>query len=397
MITIQPKYAGKTAFLHLGFRPFFFAALAFSVISMTLWMFIYSFGVPILPSRYPGVIWHAHEMIYGFTGAVVSGFLLTAVKNWTGIQTINHKPLLLVVLLWLAARSLVFFPSTSAFYAMAVADCLFFLVITIAFSFPVIKTRQWSNLAFSGKLALLFVANMVFYLGLLGFYNNGISYGLYGGFYVVLAIIFNMGRRVIPFFIEKGLGCPFTAKNYRWVDLSSLLFFLFFALADIIKPDSKVVAILAAVLVLIHATRLYGWYHKGIWNKSLLWGLYVGYAWIVLGFALKVPAAFGLLHGNLALHAFAYGGIGLITTGMMARVSLGHTGNNVFKPPRILNPIFILLFAGTFIRVILPIFLQAYYPLLIIISQLLWITAFALFFIKYAPMLIKARADGQFG
>ena len=397
MINIEPRFSGKIAFLHLGFRPYFFAALAFAFLSIFLWMLMYSFGFNLLSPQYPSIFWHAHEMVYGFGGAVVSGFLLTAVKNWTGIQTLSHKPLLVTLLIWLLARIFAFIPTTSALYALAFIDSLFFLVITIAASQPIIKTKQWNNLAFSGKLALLFIANVIFYLGLLGLYTNGIRYGLYGGFYLILAIIFNMGRRVIPFFIERGLGCPFTAKNYRWVDLSSLFLFLIFILVDIIKPNSPFVALLAIALALIHATRLFGWYHKGIWKKSLLWGLYCGYAWIVIGFILKAVAVYSSISPNLALHAFSYGGIGLITAGMMARVSLGHTGNNVFNPPRILHPIFILLFTGAFLRVIVPIFLGQYYHELIIISQLLWIIAFALLFIKYAPMLIKVRADGLYG
>lgn len=313
MINIEPQYTGKTAFLHLGFRPFFFAAISFSVISMTLWMMMYSYGLGMLPSNYPMLTWHAHEMIFGFTTAVITGFLLTAVKNWTGIQTINNKPLLAVFLIWLLARVLAFVPYAWALPALALIDCLFLLIVTVVFSYPVFKTKQWKNQAFSGKLLLLFIANCIFYLGLLGFYKNGITYGLYMGFYTILGVIFNMGRRVIPFFIEKGLGCPFEAKNYRWVDMSSLWLFLAFSVADILKPNSILVAGLAAALVVLHGARLYGWYHNSIWKKSLLWVLFVGYGWIVVGFLLKITSVFFAVSPYLALHAFAYGGIGLIS------------------------------------------------------------------------------------
>lgn len=397
MLNIEPKFTGKTAFLHLGFRPFFFSAITFGALSITLWMLIYSFGYTILPSHYPIITWHAHEMIFGFAAATVTGFLLTAVKNWTGIQTINNKPLLIVFLIWLLARLLAFVPGSWSLLALAIVDSLFFLAVTVAFSYPVFKIKQWKNLAFSGKLLLLFLSNIVFYLGLLGYYDNGINYGLYGGFYTILAIVFNMGRRVIPFFIEKGLGCPFQAKNYQWVDMSSLWLFLAFSLADIIKPNSILSAVLAATLVILHGARLYGWYHKGIWKKSLLWVLYVGYSWIVIGFLLKISAVVFGTSPFLALHAFSYGGIGLITSGMMARVSLGHTGNNVFEPPRILHLIFALLFAGALTRVILPLFFSSFYAQLILTSQIFWIIAFSIFFIKYAPMLIKARVDGRYG
>jgi uncharacterized protein involved in response to NO len=397
MLNIETKYTGKTAFLHLAFRPFFFASLSFAVISMVLWLALYTFGQNILPNNYPIISWHAHEMIFGFATATVTGFLLTAVKNWTGIQTIHNKPLLGLFLLWLFARVLAFIPATWALPALAVIDSLYLLVVTLAFSYPVFKVRQWKNLAFSGKLLMLFIANIIFYLGLLGNLENGIHYGLYMGFYTVLATIFNMGRRVIPFFIEKGLGCPFEAKNYHWVDVSSLWLFLAFSIADVLLPNHYLVAILALSLVILHGARLYGWYHKAIWQKSLLWVLFIGYLWIVIGFVLKFMSIFFSISPFLALHAFAYGGIGMITSGMMARVSLGHTGNNVFEPPKVLHWIFGLLFVGAIARVILPIFLSQYYVQLIGLSQVLWIVAFLLFFIIYAPMLIKARTDGRYG
>ncbi len=397
MLNIEPQYTGKTAFLHLGFRPFFFAALSFGVISILLWLFLFTFGQNILPNDYPIVSWHAHEMIFGFTASIITGFLLTAVKNWTGIQTINHAPLLGLFLLWLFSRVLAFIPGTWALPTLAIIDCLYLLCVTLAFSYPVFKKQQWSNLAFSGKLLLLFLANITFYLGLLGYLENGVHYGLYAGFYTALAVIFNMGRRVIPFFIEKGLGCPFEAKNYPWVDMSSLWLFLAFSIADIFWPNTIAVALLALALVVLHGTRLYGWYHKDIWKKSLLWVLYVGYLWIVAGFVLKIASVFLNVSPFLALHAFAYGGIGMVTAGMMARVSLGHTGNNVFNPPKILHLIFGLLFAGAVTRVLLPLFLNQYYIQLIGLSQILWISAFVIFFIRYAPMLIKARVDGRYG
>ena len=173
--------------------------------------------------------------------------------------------------------------------------------------------------------------------------------------------------------------------------------FLAFSISDIFSPESFVTAILGVSLVVLHGTRLFGWYHPAIWKKSLLWVLLVGYAWIVIGFVLKVAAIIFGISPFLALHAFAYGGIGMVTAGMMARVSLGHTGNNVFDPPKILNVIFALLFAGAVVRVILPIFMNKYYLHLIGLAQALWVIAFLIFFIKYAPMLIKARVDGRYG
>jgi uncharacterized protein involved in response to NO len=402
MLNIETKYTGKTAFLHLGFRPFFFAALSYAVVSIALWFIMYSQGKVLLPNGYDIVNWHAHEMIFGFAMATITGFLLTAVKNWTGVQTISQKPLLGLFLLWLISRGLAFISGDWVLPTLAVIDSLYLFIVMWAFSSPIFKKRQWKNLAFSGKLLLMLMANIIFYLGLLGYLDNGIHVGLYIGFYTMLAVIFNMGRRVIPFFIEKGLGCPFEAKNYKWVDASSLWLFLSFSVADIFIPANHpqgkyLIVFLALSLVVLHGTRLYGWYHKAIWKKSLLWVLYIGYAWIVLGFLLKALSLLTSISPFLALHAFSYGGVGMITSGMMARVSLGHTGNNVFEPPKILHLIFALLFIGAIVRIILPIFFNSYYLQLIETAQILWIMAFSLFFIRYAPMLIKARVDGRFG
>ncbi len=182
MLNIETKYTGKTAFLHLAFRPFFFAALSYAVVSIFLWFLLYSQGAAILPNDYNIISWHAHEMIFGFAMATITGFLLTAVKNWTGIQTIHEKPLLGLFLLWLVARVLAFVPGSWALPTLAIIDSLYLLVVMWAFSSPVFKKKQWKNLAFSGKLFLMWFANIIFYLGLLGYLDNGVHYGLYIGF-----------------------------------------------------------------------------------------------------------------------------------------------------------------------------------------------------------------------
>lgn len=402
---IEPLTPVKAPFLHLGFRPFFLAGIVGGAILVALWMGLYLMGWRLLPDGYPAITWHAHEMIYGYASAVVTGFLLTAVKNWTGIQTIHHKPLLALFAIWVLARLLAFVPGSAAFVSLAVLDSLFFLFVLIAYSHPVVKARQWHQLAFSGKLLILFLGNILFYLGLAGMLDGviglsndkGIHYGLYIGLYTIVATIFTMGRRVIPFFISKGLDAPFEPKNYRWVDLSSLWLFLAFSLSDILAPLSWVTAALAAILLILHSFRLLGWYHPGIWKKPLLWVLYIGYTWLVLGFALKLFSFFAGASPFLSVHAFAYGGIAIMTLGMMARVILGHTGRNVFNPPPVLVPVFGLLLAGAMVRVILPLFFSRHYIFWVGLAQVLWIAAFVLLAFVYVPMLVKARIDGRYG
>lgn len=400
MLTIEKPYTGKYALSHLGFRPFFLAAGLFAVIAMFLWLGIYHFGWPLLPAAYPATLWHAHEMVFGYAVAVGAGFLLTAVKNWTNIQTIHGRPLLLLALVWLLARLL---PFTGLLPLAALADSVFLCWLTYEIARPVIRAKQWNQSAIGGKIALLIPANIVFYLGLLGYWPIGVKVGLYAGFYIILGLVFTMGRRVIPFFIERGVGCPFEAKNDVWVDRFSLILFLGFALADVIAISSgnemaqMLAALLALALVPFHAFRMVGWHHPNIWEKPLLWVLYMAYGWLVAGFLFKFLSAVAGVSPWIGIHAFAVGGIGMMTLGMMARVALGHSGRDVFDPPQILIVVFLVLFSAAFIRVLNIWLVPEFYGEWILSAQLLWIAAFGLFVWSYAPMLVKPRVDGRYG
>ncbi|MFN3786443.1 MAG: NnrS family protein, partial [Thiothrix sp.] len=156
-------------------------------------------------------------------------------------------------------------------------------------------------------------------------------------------------------------------------------------------------ALLALVQVPLHLVRLRGWYHPNVWQKPLLWVLYLAYGWLIVGFALKFLSVAAGISAFLAVHAFAYGGIGVITVGMMARVTLGHTGRNVAEPPSWVSVIFGLLLIGTLVRVVAVWLLPQFYAFWILAAQLIWIAAFVLFVWLYAPMLIKPRVDGRYG
>lgn len=398
MIGINSKQTlGKYAFLHLGFRPFFIGATGFTFLSTLLWMGIYVLGWTLQPKHFAPITWHAHEMIYGYSMAVIAGFLLTAVKTWTDVQTLNGYPLLSLFLFWIVVRLLPFFSGIASIEIVALMDNLFILFLIVAVAAPLLKVRQWRNMSMMALLLLLLASNVVFYLGVLGIITNGILLGLYSGLYLILTLIFIMGRRVIPFFIERGVGYPVKLKNWKWIDISSLVTFLLFWIADLIVLSSSITAGLAGLLFFIHGIRLFGWHTPGIWKKPLLWILYLAYTLIVVGFALK---AIGIVYGispYLAVHAFAFGGIGMMTLGMMARVSLGHTGRSVHDPPGSLNVIFITLFSGAVVRVIFPLLDISLYALWIALSQTLWMGAFGMFLYIYFPILIYPRIDGRYG
>lgn len=402
MPMIEKPYTGKYALTHLGFRPFFLLAGLFAVVLMGLWVVMYGFNWQMLAPNYASMTWHAHEMIFGYSVAMAAGFLLTAARNWTNLQTINGKPLLLLALLWVLARLLpllAFIP----LWLIALIDITFLIWLSIAIARPIIRVKQWQQMSLAGKIFLLVPANALFYYGLLTDWSVGVQVGLYSGFYIILALIFTMGRRVIPFFIERGVGCPFNAKNDIWIDRFSLILFLSFSIADVLGSGMGyngayyLTGILALIQIPLHAFRMGGWYHPNIWDKPLLWVLYMAYGWLVAGFLFKFMTVTAGVSPWIGVHAFAVGGIGMMTIGMMARVALGHTGRNVFEPPAILAPVFLLLFSSAFIRVFNVWLVPEFYAMWILSSQLLWITAFALFVWHYLPMLMKARIDQRYG
>jgi uncharacterized protein involved in response to NO len=392
------------ALFNLGFRPFFLLAGVFSLVSIFIWGGVYVYGWPAARLPFTPMQWHAHEMIFGYGMAVAAGFMLTAVRNWTNIQTLHGYPLAGLATLWLAARAAGWM-IPGQILPMMVLDLIFDLCLIVAIFTPILRAKQHDQIGIASKLILLMLANLCFYLGISGVLEQGIAWGLYSGLYVLLALVFTMARRVLPMFIERGVGYPVTLKNSMWIDRSGIYVFVLFLVADVFWRNVPATAALAGLLFVFHAVRLTGWYTKGIWKKPLLWVLYVGYGGATFGFLLKALAPFTSLlpfstvHPELVewVHAFALGGIGMITAGMMARIALGHTGRNIQQHSRLLAPAFILLGVAFVARVLLPMIAPMHYMLWLGIAQASWLLAFALFVWVYAPILVKPRADGKPG
>lgn len=384
------------AILNLGFRPFFAAAAIYSILAMLAWSAMYLAGWHSPLRNMAAVTWHAHEMIYGYSMAVIAGFLLTAVRNWTGLQTLHGYPLLLLVLVWLAGRILFFAGNADTLPLQALLDSGFFIGLIASLLQPIIRIRQWKQLGILFILVLMMASNLVFHAGLSGVIEDGVRMGLYSGVYLIIALVLVMASRVLPFFIERGVSYPVQFTSRAWLDVTGLFLFLAFWLAEMIRPDSVAVAVFACASAIVHVMKMAGWHTRGLWQKPLLWVLYLGYGWIVAGFALKAAVVLGV-SPTLSLHAFTVGGIGVITLGMMSRVSLGHTGRSVAEPPPVLTLMFAVLMIGAVARVLLPLLDPAHYTLWIGLAQGLWLLAFMLFLVRFLPMLLQPRPDGQPG
>ena len=271
------------AFLRSGFRVLFFAAGLGSSLLMLAWLLFFSGQINV---EFNTHYWHAHEMIFGYTMAVIVGFLLTATQNWTKLKTTNGYPLLSLGIAWLIARVLSVMGDDYVFYQL-IAD-LYFLVFSLLFiTTPIIKAKNWQNLPIIFKLLTFTITNILFYSGTLGYTENGQYLGIYIAFYTVVALILMMIRRLIPFFIENAVSRDIKLKNSKWLDLSSMVLFIVFAI-DTIFFKTLITQLSALLLFIIHSIRMLYWYDGEIWNKPLLWGLYVAYGMINLAFLLTV-------------------------------------------------------------------------------------------------------------
>ena len=375
-----------------GFRPFSAGASVFAAVTMAMWLAVYHFGVQLSLDGLSIFQWHAHEMIYGYTMAVIAGFLLTAAWNWTGLRTASGAWLAVIFLLWVAARIL-WTQGTVHIRLAAAADLLFVVTLGVAVSRPVLKTRQKRQTIVLLLLFTLGAANAWFYLGAIGLAGSGVQQGIDFGFYLVLGLVLLMGRRVVPFFTQRGVGYPVEMRNSRRNDLATSILFPAFLLCEVAFPLSVAGALLAGALFVSNSIRIHGWHTLGVWSKPLLWGLFVSFLMINLGFLLRAATLFTVLPNYLPVHAFAVGGIGLITMSMMARVSLGHTGRDIYQQPGLMTVLLAGMVLTAIIRVFAPLVDPVHYQQWIVASGGLWIVSFTLFSILFIPMALKPRVD----
>lgn len=394
--------------LNLSFRIFFSAAAIFAVVTMVLWAFVFTGHTDIDAQTLNPFYWHGHEMIYGYALAVVAGFLLTAVQTWTGVKMPYGYKLLGIFSCWLIARlSWLTFGlgldatiSSALLYIAAASDMLFVGLMAWVVFRAVLQVKQYKQMGILAKLALLTLGNGLCYWGIFTHNMTMTKIGIYLGFYLIIGLVLTIGRRVVPFFIERGLahdGINIKVRNNKWQDILSLAFFLAFFIVDLFYTNKYLLTITATGVALVNIVRLVGWYHPRIWQKPLLWSLYIAFLGMCLSFVLyALQPWLGFSH-SLALHGLSIAGVGMMTLAMMARVSLGHTGRNIHQPPKSVNAMFALMVVVFISRAFLPIVAIEHYLLWIMIAQGAWIACFVLFCISYLPMLSKPRPDGLFG
>jgi uncharacterized protein involved in response to NO len=376
----------------LGFRPFFLAAGVYSVLLMAVWLLVLR-GNVVLSTLSP-LVWHGHEMLFGFAVAVIAGFLLTAAQNWTGIRTPSGSPLAALFLLWLAGRLSFLIPALPA-GLVALIDLAFLPVLAGVLALPILKAKQLRNAPFPIMLLALAGANSLVHLEGVGWTSGTARIGLHLAVYVIVTMITVMSGRVIPSFTDNKLRTR--ARRWNFIERLVPVVTIGALAAALIVPDTLVTALLAAIAAAVHGTRLAGWYTNKFWSVPLLWILHLGYAWIALGFALLALSAAGMgTSASSSLHAFTAGAIGTLTLGMMARVALGHSGR-MLEPAPLMTLAFVAINLAALVRVALPLLFPSLSAPGMAIAGLSWMFAFGVFATIYTPILLRPRIDGKPG
>jgi uncharacterized protein involved in response to NO len=393
-VTGIPRYRPLSglALLSAGFRPFFLLSALWSALSIPLWLIFFS-GEAGLPSVLPPVVWHVHEMVFGFGAATVAGFLLTAIPNWTGRMPLQGGPLACLAMLWLAGRAGVSLSAKLGADAAAVLDLAFPLAFFGVVAREIVAGRNWRNLPIVAALAVLLVGNLLVHLEAVGITATA-ELGNRLGVATLLMLISIVGGRIIPSFTRNWLAKqrqevwpPAVFNRFDGAVLTATALALTLWVLDpmwLITPWAALIAGLAQTV------RLARWRGFATWREPLVWVLHVGYGWLPLGFVLLAfSGTLTLLPQTAALHALTVGAIGTMTLAVMTRASLGHTGHALTAGPGTIA-IYLLVTLAAVLRLLAPL-AAPYYLVVLALAGAAWSGAFGLFVLIYGPQLLLPR------
>ncbi|WGK80871.1 NnrS family protein [Vibrio aestuarianus] len=380
------------AWLRLGFRPFFLLGSLYAIIAISLWVWMFQAGQPSM-LQVPALWWHVHEMLFGFAMAIVVGFLLTAVQNWTGINGTKHYRLLLLVALWLAPRVLLWTPVP--LWLTSSIEALFLALAAYEMGSRVVKAKGWKNLFFVPLFVLAIAANFASYATIKGmppFSSAAVWQAMLWWFTLLLSV---MGARVIPFFTARRFNFE-KAQPLQWLDwlanapIAALFILSFFPMT--MEQLGQPLMIVAGVAQLARFIRWKPWLTL---SEPLVWSLHAAYVCLPLSLLLRGLMDNTYVAHNL-IHLFAIGALAGVILAMITRVTMGHTGRAIYQGPNMSVAFFALVIAA-FIRSFGVAFFPAQLFMMVNISGALWVLAFSLFVWKFGSMLITPRVDGHPG
>lgn len=372
-----------------GFRPFFLAAAIWAIVTMVLWISALS-GFIQIGGEYGAQNWHAHEMLFGFASAVLAGFLLTAVPNWTGRLPVSGVPLVLLFGLWCLGRLIFLVPDLFGMTSAAVIDGLFLPALLTICAREVIAGRKWKDLKVLAGLLALSAANIVFHYAAISGDHSHVATRLAVSAYTVLVMI--VGGRILPSFTRNWInnsGRTDFPVPYNNFDTAAILTGVAALGGWTFAPESPLTAIVAVIAGLMHAVRLVRWRGWATWPEQLLVVLHVAYAFIPLGFMAIALGVYEVMDARSVLHIFTVGVVACMMLAVMTRASLGHTGRKLHATKMTVTA-YLALIGSAVLRPAAEAFPDAMMHLYAC-SGALWIIGFLLFCIEFGPVLTRER------
>jgi uncharacterized protein involved in response to NO len=388
----EPRRQEGLAFLSAGFRPFFLLAAAWAAIAVPVWLAAYVHGY-VLPGSLPAMTWHAHEMIYGYALAAVTGFLLTAIPNWTGRLPIRGLPLAALVALWLAGRLALLTSAWIGPELAALIDLSFLVVLIATVAREVTAAKSFHNLPVLAILGLLLAGNVLVHLHALDIaYTSALGNRI--GVATLIVLISLIGGRIIPSFTRNWLAKSRpdvrVPAPHDGLDTACLLVVVAALVTWVALPATSIANALTIAGGVAAAIRLSRWRGIATVREPLLFVLHVGYAWVAIGLALLGLNGFlEWAPPGAPLHALTVGAIGTMTLAVMTRASLGHSGHALRAGGGTIA-IYALVTLAALLRVTAPFtFNVAEFTAF---AGVAWSAAFGLFAILYSPVLFRKRS-----
>lgn len=376
-----------------AFRLFFLLASVWGALGLGLWLHTLFGGAPFgLPL--PPFAWHAHEMVFGYTLAVITGFLLTAASRWTGQRTVGRAALALLAGGWVVARLAVLTSSHHSLLLTAVVCTSFTLALAVPVARVVLVSENWRNLVFVALIVVLALGQALFFLEYLVVGVIDAGTGIQLALDAILLMIVVVSGRILPTFTRNATGDE-RVRNVPTLDRLALISVALLGLIELV-PGAPGATILALTAGSLTAWRARAWYTVKIWRDPLLWVLHLGIWWIPISLLCRSARTLWPATATLGVHTFTLGAIGMLTLGMMSRVTLGHTGRTLRAPGASVIG-FCLVLLATLVRaggVLAP--GSLYLPSLAVTGSL-WMGAFCLFLLAQGKMLVQPRVDGKPG
>jgi len=377
--------------LQNSFRPFFMAAGLWAMLAIPFWLLTYA-GLLDMADGFDGLLWHQHEMLFGFAAAAIAGFILTAIPNWTGGLPVKGKGLGLLVVLWIAGRIAMLSAPALGPLATAILDLSYLTALSLVIARELISGKNWRNLPVLVLISLFTLGNWLVHLGANDVVDTA-DLGLRLSTFVLAILVAVIGGRIVPSFTRNWLarsGAVTLPDPMNRFDTFALATLVIFVVAEVFAPDQQITAVLALVAGIMHGLRLIRWKGWAVLSEPLMWVMHLGYTWLAVALVLiGLSGLTDVVPYASAIHALTTGAFSTMILAVMTRASLGHSGRPLIAT-RGTTLVFVLITIAALTRVCAP-FLHEPGSAVIWLSGGAWTAAFALFSVLYFPVFTQPK------